>query len=69
MANQNIDTQAANYQTRLTQIQEIKAFYGPRIAAYLKESPERQAIWRSKDPILDEMLDIHEKIEAREDLA
>ena len=66
MANIVIDTQAAGYQTRLTQIQDIKAFYGPRIVEYLDSSPERQAKWRAKDPILDEILDIHERIERRE---
>ena len=65
MANININTQSANYQTRLTQLQEIKAFYGPRIVEYLKEPPERQAIWRSRDPILDELLDIYERIDRR----
>ena len=65
MANITINTQAAGYQTRLTQLQDIKAFYGPRIVEYLKESPERQAIWRSRDPILDELLDIADRIERR----
>lgn len=69
MADIIIDTQAAGYQTRLTQIQDIKAFYGPRIAEYLRQPTVRQEKWRAKDPILDELLDIHEKIEAREALA
>ena len=65
MANISINTQSAGYQLRLTQIQEIKTFYGPRIVEYLGESPERQAIWRSRDPILDELLDIADRIERR----
>lgn len=65
MANINIDTQSANYQTRLTQLQEIKAFYGPRIVEYLAAPPERQAIWRANDPILDELIDIADRIERR----
>ena len=65
MANISINTQDAGYQNRLAQIQEIKIFYGPRIVEYLKESPERQAIWRSRDPILDELLDIADRIERR----
>ena len=65
MANISINTQSAGYQTRLTQLQEIKTFYGPRIVEYLKEDPERQAIWRSRDPILDELLDIADRIERR----
>jgi hypothetical protein len=65
MANIIIDTQSAGYQTRLTQLQDIKAFYGPRIVEYLNEDPARQAIWRTKDPILDELLDIADRIERR----
>lgn len=65
MANITIDTQSAGYQTRLTQLQDIKAFYGPRIVEYLEQPAERQAIWRSKDPILDELLDIADRIERR----
>ena len=65
MANITINTQAAGYQTRLTQLQDIKSFYGPRIVEYLKAPPERQAIWRTKDPILDELLDIADRIERR----
>ena len=68
MANITIDTQSAGYQTRLTQIQEIKTFYGPRIVEYLRQPEDRQAIWRAKDPILDEMLDIYERIERREEM-
>ena len=66
MANISIDTQSAGYQTRLQQIRDIKTFYGPRIVEYLKESPERQKIWRQKDPILWELMDLHRKIEDRE---
>lgn len=68
MPNITIDTTAPAYQTRLTQLQDIKSFYGSRIVEYLQAPPERQAIWRTKDPILDELLDIHERIEAREAL-
>ena len=65
MANITIDTQSTGYQTRLTQLQDIKTFYGPRIVEYLKAPPERQVIWRSKDPILDELIDIYERIDGR----
>lgn len=65
MATINIDTTSSEYQTRLIQLQQIKSFYGPRIAQYLKASPERQAAWRANDPILDEMLDIKDKIDER----
>ena len=66
MAQISINTQSAGYQARLQQIRDIKSFYGPRIAEYLKESPERQKIWRQKDPILWELMDLHRKIEDRE---
>ena len=65
MANITLNTQSAGYQNRLTQLRDIKAFYGPMIVTFLKEPPERQAIWRSRDPILDELLDIADRIERR----
>ena len=65
MANISINTQSAGYQTRLTQLQDIKSFYGPRIIEYLKEPADRQKIWRQNDPILWEMLDIWYKIDQR----
>ena len=67
MANISIDTTTAGYQNRLTQLQDIKTFYGPRIVEYLAQPPERQKIWRNKDPILWELLDIWRRIEAREE--
>lgn len=65
MADVNINTQSAGYQTRLTQLQEIKQFYGPLIVEWLKSPPTRQEKWRAKDPIMDEMLDIYERIHTR----
>ena len=65
MADVNINTQSAGYQTRLTQLQEIKQFYGPLIVEYLKSDETRKNKWRARDPILNEMLDIYERIHAR----
>jgi hypothetical protein len=65
VANITLNTQAAGYQNRLTQLREIKDYYGPMIVAYLNEPAERQEIWRTKDPILDELLDIADRIERR----
>ena len=67
MANITIDTAAPGYQQRLTQLREIKSFYGPRIVQYLEAPRERQQAWRSRDPILWEMLDIWHKIDQRTD--
>lgn len=65
MATTQINTESTQYQTRLTQLQEIKAFYGPIIVKYLGlRDPERQKAWRQRDPILRELLDIHRKIES-----
>jgi hypothetical protein len=69
MANISIDTTSAGYQNRLADIRAIKTFYGPRIAEYLKEGPERQQLWRQHDPIMWELMDLHRKIEDREDIA
>lgn len=68
MATRNIDTTSPQYQTRLTQIQQIKAFYGPVIADYLnvhKTDPDAARAWRQGDPILREMLDIYRQIAKR----
>lgn len=65
MANIVIDTTAPAYTTRLAQLQDIKSFYGPRIVEYLQAPPERQEIWRTKDPILDELIDIYDRIDQR----
>jgi hypothetical protein len=63
MANNTVDTTGGGYQLRLTQIREIKTFYGPMIKEYLAESPDRQKAWRQNDPILWELLDIWHRIE------
>ena len=69
MATLAIDTTDPNYQTRLTQLQQIKAFYGPRIARYLQvQDTAKQADWEARDPILAEIMDMHRKISAREDI-
>ena len=65
MADVNINTQSAGYQTRLTQIREIKQFYGPLVVEWIKSTPERRQKWRAKDPILSEILDIYERIDRR----
>ena len=66
MPTTSVDTTSAGYQTRLTQIQEIKSFYGPIIAEYLRlNDADQQTAWRQADPILRELLDIHRKIEDR----
>ncbi len=69
MAKININTQAAGYQTRLTQLREIKTYYAPQLAQYLKEPIERQAIWRQNDPILWELLDLIQKFNDFQEIA
>ena len=65
MADVNINTQSQGYQTRLTQLQEIKQFYGPLIVEWIKSPKSRQVKWRAKDPMLNEILDIYERIHRR----
>jgi hypothetical protein len=65
MAHITINTTSPQYQNYLAGIRDLKAAYAPRIRQYLKASEERQAIWRQNDPILDELIDIYEKIDRR----
>jgi hypothetical protein len=68
MATTNIDTTAPGYTTRLGQLQDIVAFYGPIIAEYLKvhiKDPVGAKAWRQADPMLRELLNIHRQIESR----
>ena len=68
MANINIDTQAAAYQTRLTQYNEIMAFWKPNLIEFFKMDPEQQQAWRAADPFLDRILKVTEAItELREE--
>lgn len=62
MANINIDTSAAGYQTRLTQYNEIMAFWKPNIVEYFKMTGEQQQAWRAADPFLDRILKVSEAI-------
>ena len=68
MAILQINTQSAQYQTRLAQFDQIIDFYKPIIKTYydLRTSAERAA-WRQRDPILRRFLRIHEAIEKLEE--
>lgn len=68
MATTNIDTTSNGYQTRLTQLQDIKSFYGPIIVKYLEVHQKDEAAakaWRQADPILRELLEIWLQISKR----
>lgn len=68
MADTNINTAAAGYTTRLSQLQDIVAFYAPILVEYLKvqvKDPEAARTWRQQDPILRELLNIHRQIAKR----
>lgn len=68
MATFTVDTTATNYQNRLTQIQAIKAGYGPIVAQYLRvhvKDPDAAREWRQRDPLLRELLDIARQISKR----
>jgi hypothetical protein len=63
MADFNIDTQSAGYQTRLVQLREIMTFYKPLLKKYLSlRNPEAQAAWRERDPMLNIILTISERV-------
>lgn len=62
MANINIDTSAAGYQTRLTQYNDIMAFWKPNIIEYFKMTQEQRDAWRAADPFLDRILKVSEAI-------
>ena len=68
MANININTQAAGYQTRLTQYNEIMAFWKPNLTEFFKMNQEQRQAWRQADPFLDRILTVTQAItELRED--
>ena len=58
MANVVIDTQAAGYQNRLSQYNDIMAFWKPHIVAYFKMNVEQREAWRAADPFLDRILKV-----------
>ena len=58
MANVDIDTQAAGYQNRLTQYNEIMAFWKPYLQQFFKLRPEQREAWRAADPFLDRILTV-----------
>ena len=68
MANINIDTTAPAYQTRLTQYNEIMAFWKPYIKQFALMTKKQQEAWRANDPFLDRILTVTEAItEFRDD--
>lgn len=62
MANVSIDTQAAGYQNRLTQYNDIMAFWKPYLVAFFKMEPEQRQAWRAADPFLDRILTVTKAI-------
>lgn len=63
MSSQTIDTTSPQYQARLQQIKDIKAFYGSRIRTYLDlRDKDMKKVWRQSDPILRELLDLARRI-------
>jgi hypothetical protein len=68
MANVSIDTQAAGYQNRLTQYNEIMQFWKPNLVEFFKMNPEQRQAWRAADPFLDRILTVTQAItELRDD--
>jgi hypothetical protein len=58
MANVSIDTQAAGYQNRLTQYNEIMAFWKPYLQQFFKMNEAQRQAWRAADPFLDRILKV-----------
>lgn len=68
MANINIDTTAAGYQNRLTQYNDIMAFWKPNLIEFFKMDREQRQAWRAADPFLDRILTVTQAItELRDD--
>lgn len=58
----DIDTSASGYQTRLTQYNDIIAFWKPHLQEYFKMTADQQAAWRAADPFLDRILTVTKAI-------
>jgi hypothetical protein len=68
MANVTINTQAPAYQTRLTQYNDIMAFWKPNLQEFFKMNKEQRQAWRANDPFLDRILTVTQAIaELRDD--
>lgn len=67
MANINIDTTAPAYQTRLTQYNEIMAFWKPYLIEYFKLNAPAQQAWRQNDPFLRRILQVNRAINQQSD--
>ena len=68
MANVTINTQAAGYQTRLSQYNEIMQFWKPNLIEFFKMDQEQRQAWRQADPFLDRILTVTQAItELRDD--
>lgn len=68
MANVTINTQAAAYQTRLTQYNDIMAFWKPYLVEFFAMNREQRQAWRANDPFLDRILTVTQAIaELRDD--
>lgn len=65
MADINIDTSAAGYQTRLTQFNQIVQFWKPLLKEYFDMNEEQQQAWRDNDPFLNNILRFCEAVEKR----
>lgn len=64
----NVDTTATGYQTRLTQYNDIMAFWKPNLITYFTLNPQQQQAWRAADPFLDRILTVTQAItELRDD--
>ena len=62
MAVLQINTQSAQYQQKLSELNTIINFYKPVVRRYVQMDPEIQADWRQRDPILNRLVQIHEAI-------
>jgi hypothetical protein len=63
MATINVDTTAPGYIIRHDQFRDIASFYLPYIRAYHFLTPEEKADWRSRDPLINDLLRFTERVE------
>lgn len=67
MAQITVNTQGAQYQNYLTALTDIRNFYRPRLIEWFNLPPGAQQAWRDNDPILNMLLNMAEKIQARQE--
>lgn len=54
----NIDTQSQQYQNYLTGLDNLKAYYAPKLVLFAKLPKAKKKLWLQRDPLLRKFLKI-----------